>query len=87
MTDPRPDPNARHEPSPAEGALGRPREGSSIPVIAVILAVLIVGGGLILYNRTHTTNTAQLAPPATQPAPSATPKSQQPIQSNPQGTR
>jgi len=86
MTDQMPDPNARHAPPPGGGMLDRPREGVSIPILAVILAVLIVGGGLLLYNRTRATNTAQLAPPAPQSAPSATPQSQQPINSNPAGT-
>lgn len=78
--------NDEHAPSPAEGMLDRPRAGASIPAIAVVLAVLIVGGGLLLYGRSHSTNTAQLAPP-TQSAPPATPQTQQPAQSNPAGTR
>ena len=83
----RPDLNDEHAPSPAEGALDRPREGTSIPAIAVVLAVLIVGGGLLLYGRSHDTNTAQLTPPAPQSGAPATPQTQQPTQSNPAGTR
>jgi len=81
-----PDPTAKHELPPGGGVLDRPREGTSIPVIAVILAVLIVGGGLLLYNRNHSTSTAQLAPPAPHSTPSTAPQTQQPIGSNPAGT-
>jgi len=78
--------NTKHEPPPGNSMLNRPREGASIPLVAAILAVVIVAGGLILYGRTHTTSTAQLTPP-TQSAPSETPKTQQPARSNPQGTQ
>jgi hypothetical protein len=76
----------RHEPPPGGRMLDRPREDGSIAIAAAALAAVIVMGGLFLYGRVETTNTAQLAP-QTKSAPSETPMSQQPTQPNPQGTQ
>src|SRR5437016_2725182 len=84
-----PSANTEHQPGPADQLLDRPREGASIPVIAAILAVAIVIGGILLYNHNvPSTSTAQYTPPATTSAPSASrPLTQQPTQSNPAGTQ